>query len=77
VRADVRNILIGIGPAIEEPILKQIDSISDSWARTELLEVLKKVGTKLSIKKLEDLAKDDRHMAIYIKRTLDAIRARQ
>ena len=57
-RNDVKTFLIGIGPAIEDPILKKIESISDVGARNELIDVLKKVGTKKSIDTLEKLAKD-------------------
>ena len=75
-RTEVKNSLITIGPAIEDPILKLIDSVTDVFARNELIEVLKKIGTKKSIDTLEKLAKDgsSRH---YATQALDAIRARE
>ncbi len=75
-RNDVKTYLIGIGPAIEDPILKKIDSITDVGARNELIEVLKKVGTKKSIETLEKLAKDG-SSNYQATQALDAIRARQ
>lgn len=75
-RNDVKTFLIGIGPAIEDPILKKIDSITDVGARNELIEVLKKVGTKKSIDKLEEFAKSGSSQ-YNATQALDAIRARQ
>lgn len=75
-RNDVKTFLIGIGPAIEDPILKKIDSIDDVGARNELIEVLKKVGTKKSIDKLEEFAKSGSSQ-YNATQALDAIRARQ
>ncbi len=75
IRTDVKNALISIGPPIEDPILKQIESVTDIFARNELIEVLKKVGTKKSIETLEKLAKDG-HARHNATQALDAIRAR-
>jgi len=75
IRTDVKNALIRIGPLIEDPILKQIESVTDIFARNELIEVLKKVGTKKSIETLEKLAKEG-HARHNATQALDAIRAR-
>lgn len=75
IRTDVKNALISIGPAIEDPILKQIESVTDIFARNELIDVLRKVGTKKSIETLEKLAKEG-HARHNATQALDAIRAR-
>ena len=75
IRSDVKNALISIGPAIEDPILSQIESVSDIFARNELIDVLKKVGTKKSIETLQKLAKEG-HARHNATQALDAIRAR-
>jgi HEAT repeat protein len=71
----VKNALISVGPAIEDPILKHIESVTDIFARNELIEVLKKVGTNKSIETLEKLAKEG-HARHNATQALDAIRAR-
>lgn len=77
-RTEARNVLIGLGPVIEEPILKELDSMTDSNAQNELLEVLKKVGTAKSISRLEQFAKSGSGSTKYTAtQALDAIRARE
>ncbi|MDA1229597.1 MAG: trypsin-like peptidase domain-containing protein [Planctomycetota bacterium] len=76
-RNDVKTMLINVGPTIEDPILKQLDSITDLFARNELIEVLKKVGTKKSINVLEKMVKEGGASRYNATQALDAIRARQ
>ena len=77
-RQDARNVLISVGPAIEDPILKEIDAITDGSAQSELIEVLRKIGTSKSIAKLEQIAKSGSGFAKNsAAQALDAIRARQ
>lgn len=77
VRNEVKEALISIGPAIEEPILETIDKVGDSSAKGELMQVLKKVGTEKSVPYLEKVASsNDFSVKSNAQQALDAIRAR-
>lgn len=77
VRNDVRDALIEIGPPIEKPILDNFDKISDSSAKNELLEVLKKIGTKECEDFLEKLAtSNDFSVKSRAQQALDGVRSR-
>ncbi|WP_077024330.1 trypsin-like peptidase domain-containing protein [Fuerstiella marisgermanici] len=76
-RRDIKQKLIEAGEPAEEPILDAFDSISDGFAKRELLGVLQKIGTAKCVPLLEKVAtgKDFsvRHNA---QKALDAVRSR-
>ncbi len=77
IRDDIRQALIEAGPAVEPSILAGFDKLSDSSARRELLEVLKKVGTVKCETFLEKLATSgDDSLRNNAQQALDAVRSR-
>jgi hypothetical protein len=77
IRDSVRDALVAAGPAVEKPIMENFDKLSDTSAKRELLEVLKKVGTAACESFLEKQATGTdgslRHVA---QQALDAVRSR-
>ncbi len=76
-RNDAKNALIEAGEAAEDAVLKNMDSLTDDNAKSTLIEVLQKIGTKKSIRPLEQVQNSGNNRLKYAaERALDAIRAR-
>ena len=77
VRDEVKQALIDVGAAVEPAILETFDKLSDGWAKRELLEVLKKVGTMKCESFLEKQAtSNDASLRNNAQQALDAVRSR-
>ena len=75
-RYELKKILIEAGPEIEQAILDAFEKFSDNSIRRNLLDVLKEVGTRKSIKLLEELEKQNGSLNYPAKRALAEIRNR-
>ncbi|MCA9057270.1 MAG: trypsin-like peptidase domain-containing protein, partial [Planctomycetaceae bacterium] len=76
-RSEAKAALIRIGADAEAAVLTGLDTVSDQFARRELLEVLQSIGTEKSIKALEAIRQSgDFLLKSSAERALDAIRAR-
>ncbi|MFM7039540.1 MAG: trypsin-like peptidase domain-containing protein [Planctomycetaceae bacterium] len=77
VRREVNAELIELGPAVETLVLQLVEKSTDNSIRSDMIEVLQKIGTEKSIPLLEKLAADDKFIYDYAaKQALDAIRSR-
>ena len=77
VRDEVKQALIEVGSAAEAAILESFDKLTDDWAKRELLEVLKKVGTAKCESFLEKQAtSNDVSLRNNAQQALDAVRSR-
>ena len=75
-RYELKKILSLAGPEMEQPILDAFDKFSDNSIRRDLLDVLKEVGTRKSIKLLEELEKNGGPLKYPATRALTEIRNR-
>lgn len=78
VSSSAAKAMIAVGPPIEEFILEQFPSVTDSRVKRELLDVLKKVGTARCESFLEKVATGpDASLRGSAQSALDAVRARE
>ena len=76
-REEIKQALIEVGPPVESAILETFDKLSDSFAKRELMEVLRKVGTAKCESFLEKQAtSNDNSIRSSAQQALDAVRSR-